>query len=100
MKFFNLSALLLCLSACGGMPAIYGVPQDRWERMSEAEQAEAIERFEQMEEINRQTREAAEQARQEAGGEVETDEFCEDPEQPIPNRDACKRRSLFWEFSD
>jgi len=67
-------ALLLFLAAC--TPYMYGVPQDRWDRMSEAERIQAMRVYEREQEANRlaaeqraQQRAIAEQARRQAAAE-------------------------------
>jgi len=66
MKQLYIIILLIALTSCGGMRAIYGVPEDKWVTMTESERQAAIERFEQEQIINAQTREQAEKAKQEA----------------------------------
>ncbi len=61
---FLLSSILA--ASCGITHAVYGVPQDQWNRMTEKERQLTKERFYQQEKINAQTRVQAEKARQEA----------------------------------
>ena len=55
----TLMLLAVCMSAC--TPKIYGVPQDRWETMSEQERIAAMDAYKARQEVLRQQRE--EQAR-------------------------------------
>lgn len=66
MRIFGLILISLLLVNCGATRAIYGVPQDKWEQMSEPERQAAIERYEQQQAIYAETRNQAEKARQEA----------------------------------
>lgn len=54
------------MASCGLTRAVYGVPEDQWNRMTEKERERTRERFYQQEKINAQTRVQAEKARQEA----------------------------------
>jgi hypothetical protein len=58
--------LLLGWVLLGCSRAIYGVPAERWARMSEAEQAAAIDRFHRQQAIHAETRRQAELAQQQA----------------------------------
>lgn len=62
--WFLLSSTLV--ASCGITRAVYGVPQDQWNRLNEKERQLTMERFHQQEEMNAQTRVQAEKARQEA----------------------------------
>ncbi len=66
MKILKATLLLswIVIASCSVTHAIYGVSEEQWERMSEAEQQAAIERFKQQEEINAQTRVQAEKAKE------------------------------------
>ncbi|MDM8558107.1 hypothetical protein [Candidatus Parabeggiatoa sp. HSG14] len=66
MKILKAILLLswVVIASCGITRAIYGVPEEEWKRMSEAEQQTAIERFKQQEEINAKTRVQAEKAKE------------------------------------
>ena len=54
------------MASCSLTHAVYGVPEDQWNRMTEKERQLTRERFYQQEKINAQTRVQAEKARQEA----------------------------------
>ncbi|EIJ42438.1 hypothetical protein BegalDRAFT_1557 [Beggiatoa alba B18LD] len=58
---FGVLCLLSLLTACSR--AIYGVPAEQWEQMSETERQVTIDRFERQEAINAQTRAQAEATR-------------------------------------
>ncbi len=92
MRIFSFIFIILILISCGTTRAIYGIPEDKWQQMSESERQAAIEQYEQQQIIYAETREQGEKARQEA------EEFaakCHDTEAP----DECEvitRRKFGW----
>ncbi|WP_353571253.1 hypothetical protein [Candidatus Albibeggiatoa sp. nov. BB20] len=66
MRILGLIFISLLLISCGATTAIYGVPQDQWEQLSEVERQTAIERYEQQQSVYANTRDQADNARKEA----------------------------------
>ncbi len=98
-----LSFALLCLALSGCSRAIYGVPEEQWQQMSEADRARTIERFNQQEAIYAETRrqaelarESAEKAKQEA---YEFERKCKEIEQSGETSAECqkiRRQRVIW----
>jgi hypothetical protein len=66
MRILSLILISWLLINCSATKAIYGVPQEKWEQLSEQERQAAIERYEQQQAIYADTREQAEKARKKA----------------------------------
>lgn len=102
MREMILYLLLGCL-LLGCSRAIYGVPAERWARMSETEQAAAIDRFNRQQTINAETRRQAEIAEQQAeAARQEAHEFereCQAIEASGERSERCqkiRRQRVIW----
>jgi hypothetical protein len=96
LRLIILFALLILFNACTATMAIYGVPQHKWEAMSDEERAATIEHYQAQQQIYQATREQAELSRQQA---LALAKQCHNLEQATNNKKckvSTKRRFLFW----
>lgn len=100
MKILYSLLLLVVIAGCGATHAIYGVPEDQWNQMSEPERQATIERFKQQQQIHTQTRRQAEKAQKEA--EEFADQCSDNDEDDNNSSDSTecevktRRKWLFW----
>ena len=84
------------LAGCSATGAIYGIPEQQWNRMSETEQQATIKSFKQQELVNAKTRRQAEKAKKAAEKSArQCHETEEEPYESKKWKDATRHQWLF-----